>query len=101
MPPIKLHKWYLAITIVTAITIGCSNKNVSQKTVEKETIEIPEDYTPPQVITVPAEKEKTNSEGEIYYDNEYGYRYWKNCNGQFYLDVKYERDGVKPRKSRN
>ncbi|MBP6431165.1 MAG: hypothetical protein KA319_05310 [Ferruginibacter sp.] len=85
MPPIKLHKWYLAIAIVTTIIVGCSNKNISQKTIEKEAIEIPEDYTPPQVITVPTDKEKANSEGEIYYDNEYGYRYWKKSDGKFYL----------------
>jgi hypothetical protein len=102
MPPIKLHKWYFAIIFAAFIAVGCSNKNVAQKSNnEKDEIEMPDDYTPPPVITIPDEKAKTNKEGELYYDNEYGYRYWKNCNGQYYLDVKYERDGVKPKKSKN
>jgi hypothetical protein len=99
MPPIKLYKWYLAIAFATLLAVGCSNKNIAQKNIiEKEDIEQPEDYTPPPVITVPDEKAKTNKEGELYYDNEYGYRYWKNCNGQYYIDAKYEMEGAKPSK---
>ncbi len=102
MYPIKLHKWYFTIAFASLLAIGCSHKNVAQKTItEKEEIEMPANYSPPGVITVSKEKTKTNDEGELYYDNEYGYRYWKNNDGQFYLDVKYERDGVKPKKSRN
>ncbi len=92
MPPIKLYKWYFYFVFVALLAVGCSNKNVAQKAItEKEEIETPTDYTPPAVITVPNEKAKTNDEGELYYDNEYGYRYWKNSDGKFYLDEKYKK----------
>ena len=53
-------------------------------------------YTPPQVITISDDIAKSNKEGELYYDNEKGYRYWRYCDGKYYLDSKYER-GEKPK----
>jgi hypothetical protein len=47
-------------------------------------------YRPPPVIYISDELARTNRNGELYYDNEYGYRYWKFCDGKYYLDSKYE-----------
>ncbi len=48
------------------------------------------DYRPPAVIIISDDLASSNRNGELYYDNEYGYRYWRNCDGKYYLDVKYE-----------
>ncbi|MBL0146699.1 MAG: hypothetical protein IPP48_14155 [Chitinophagaceae bacterium] len=94
----KLHKRFYTVFFAAVLVAGCSSKNVATKLVTRQDeVEIPEGYNPPQVINVPSEKAKTNSEGELYYDNEYGYRYWKNGNGQYYLDAKYETQGIKPK----
>ncbi|MBS1513201.1 MAG: hypothetical protein JST86_20360 [Bacteroidetes bacterium] len=55
------------------------------------------EYIPPQVIVVPDEKTKTNKDGEMYYDDEYGFRYWRSADGKYYLDSKYAY-GAKPNK---
>jgi hypothetical protein len=91
MPPIKLHKWYFAAILLFVITTSCSNKSMPQKTIENTAIEIPVDYSPPTFIVVANDKVKTNAEGELYYDNEYGYRYWKRSDGKFYLDENFKK----------
>lgn len=55
-----------------------------------------EKYIPPPVITVSDDLAKSTKDGELYYDNEFGYRYWRNSDGKYYLDAKYGR-GVTPR----
>jgi hypothetical protein len=52
----------------------------------------PDGYRPPAVIYISDDLARTNRKGEVYYDNEYGYRYWKFCDGKYYLDSKYEMD---------
>jgi hypothetical protein len=52
-----------------------------------------EGYRPPMVIVISDDRARTNRNGEMYYDNEYGYRYWRYCDGKYYLDSKYEMDG--------
>jgi hypothetical protein len=47
-------------------------------------------YIPPSVIYISDNLARINRNGEMYYDNEYGYRYWKFCDGKYYLDAKYE-----------
>jgi hypothetical protein len=49
------------------------------------------------VINISDELAKSNKEGEMYYDNEYGYRYWRFNDGKYYLDAKYG-SGAKPDK---
>jgi hypothetical protein len=49
-----------------------------------------EHYRPPAVIIISDNLARTNRNGEMYYDNEYGYRYWRFCDGKYYLDSKYE-----------
>jgi hypothetical protein len=66
-------------------------KNESIKTKDADT------YIPPLTIIIPDDKAKTNKEGELYYDNENGYRYWRNSDGKYYLDAKYEK-GETPKK---
>lgn len=51
----------------------------------------PYGYRPPAVIIISDDWASTTRNGERYYDNEYGYRYWRNCDGKYYLDVKYDR----------
>jgi hypothetical protein len=53
----------------------------------------PYGYRPPTVIIIADNLASVNRNGEMYYDNEYGYRYWRNCDSKYYLDSKYERDG--------
>jgi hypothetical protein len=49
------------------------------------------------VISIADALAKSNKEGEMFYDNEYGYRYWRFCDGKYYLDAKYE-SGARPDK---
>jgi hypothetical protein len=49
-----------------------------------------EGYRPPMVIVISDDRARTDRNGEMYYDNEYGYRYWRYCDGKYYLDSKYE-----------
>lgn len=97
-----LHKWLMAF-LSLAILASCSKKNYSAKNQAEEEIsynkedEEPDDYRPAQVIAVSDDLAKTNRQGEMYYDNEYGYRYWRFCDGKYYLDEKYETESAKPK----
>ena len=84
------------------IFAGCSKKNYpdnnANTTEDKyENIKKEEAYTPPPVITILDEQAKSNKDGEMFYDNDYGYRYWRFCDGKYYLDTKYE-TGASPNK---
>jgi hypothetical protein len=75
---------------------GCSNKNYMSKNsqdsglIYQNTKAKPDSsYVPIAVIDISDEFAKINKEGEIYFDNELGYRYWKLSDGKFYLDAKY------------
>ena len=97
----KLHQW-LTLLIALVIFAGCSKKNFPDNAAsDEDKYEIAKpadnDYSPPLVINISDELAKSNKEGEMYYDNEYGYRYWKFCDGKYYLDTKYE-TGAKPDK---
>ena len=97
----KLHQW-LTLLIALVIFAGCSKKNFPDNTANNEdkyenARSADNVYTPPPVINITDDIAKSNKEGEMYYDNEYGYRYWKFCDGKYYLDAKYE-SGAKPDK---
>ena len=97
MKKIKLHQW-LSLVLFMAVLTSCSKKSypsenaadVEEQQYESSKNASADDYTPPQVITIPDERARSNKEGELYYDNEYGYRYWRYCDGKYYLDAKYE-----------
>jgi hypothetical protein len=97
MKKVKLHQWLLIL--LTAATIySCSKKNfLSKNTDEVTAAETVNNYTPPPVIIITDDKAKSNKDGELYYDNEFGYRYWRYCDGKYYLDAKYE-SGARPSK---
>jgi hypothetical protein len=96
----KLHQWLFLLLIAFAFT-SCSKKNYPTENTEEQyensTAATDNKYTPPQVITISDDIAKSNKEGELYYDNERGYRYWRYCDGKYYLDSKYER-GETPKK---
>lgn len=95
----KLHQWLFLLTALI-IFASCSQKNFpGNNTVsdDKYGTATTAAYVPEPVITIADEKAKINKEGEMYYDNEYGYRYWRMADGKYYLDAKYE-SGAKPDK---
>jgi hypothetical protein len=98
-----LHQWLMAALAILFLA-NCSKKNYSHKSSDEEISytknEEPENYSPAHVITISDEFAKTNRQGEMYYDNEYGYRYWRFCDGKYYLDEKYETDNTKPKASK-
>jgi hypothetical protein len=49
----------------------------------------PYGYRPPLVIIISDHLAYTDRNGARYYDNEYGYRYWRNRDGKYYLDNQY------------
>jgi major membrane immunogen (membrane-anchored lipoprotein) len=93
----------VAFFTLAVLVTACSKKNYSSNNVSDTAVPYENskkniaDYTPPQVIVVADEKAKANKEGELYFDDEHGYRYWRNCDGKYYLDAKYER-GATPKK---
>jgi hypothetical protein len=60
-------------------------KNSAKKIKQKA----PAGYVPPYFIFILDEAAKANKEGEMYFDNEYGFRYWRYFDGKYYLDTKY------------
>ena len=99
----KLHQWFALSSILAVLAAGCSSKSfpsgsgTSDDKFETTSGNSNSSYLPPQVITISDEKAKTNKEGELYYDDEYGYRYWKYSDGKYYLDQKYD-TGSGPKK---
>ncbi|MFN8251278.1 MAG: hypothetical protein U0V75_05290 [Ferruginibacter sp.] len=107
MKKIKLHKWSAPAVILILLFVSCSRKTFSESSSNTEdryepaTINNSKNYTPPPVISIPDEKARTNKEGELYYDDANGYRYWRYCDGKYYLDKKYDTGSLaKKKKSR-
>ncbi len=98
----KLQQW-LPLLLALIVLSACSKRNYPSKNIAdtenryQEADLIKGDYTPPLVISISDEVAKSNKDGEMYYDNEYGYRYWRFCDGKYYLDSKYE-SGASPNK---
>ncbi|MBP6022906.1 hypothetical protein [Ferruginibacter sp.] len=97
----KLHQWLLLL-LMTFVLTNCSKKNYPTENTEEQyknsNAAAENKYTPPQVITISDDIAKSNKEGELYYDNEKGYRYWRYCDGKYYLDSKYERGEIPKKK---
>lgn len=103
MKKYKLHQCLILLFLIFALT-NCSKKNYPSDNTENTEEQYKNsnatthnDYTPPQVIAISDDIAKSNKDGELYYDNERGYRYWRYCDGKYYLDSKYER-GETPKK---
>ncbi len=103
MKKYNLHQWLFLILMMFALA-GCSKKNYpsenaanTEEQYNNSNAATNNEYTPPQVISISDAIAKSNKEGELYYDNEKGYRYWRYCDGKYYLDSKYER-GETPKK---
>ncbi len=97
----KLYQW-LPMLFTLVIFIACSKKNFpGNNTPDSKDRYLNAagngGYTPAAVLSISDELAKSNKEGEMYYDNEYGYRYWRFCDGKYYLDSKYE-SGARPGK---
>jgi len=90
----KLHQWLPVLLLVVLFT-SCSQKEIpgnnASTTDDKYESAKPREarYTPPQVITIADEQAKTTKDGEMYYDDKDGYRYWRQSDGKYYLDEKY------------
>lgn len=104
MEKIKLHKWLAPAVLLALLTASCSRKSISESSsntddkYESSPAVTAQNYTPPPVITIPDEKASTNKEGELYYDDAQGYRYWRYCDGKYYLDRKYNTGKVSGKK---
>jgi len=88
----------LCTVFLVMIMSSCSRKNYAAKNSSNGDQEATvynkqqdRDYSPPPVVYVADGQAKTNKNGEMYYDNEYGYRYWRFCDGKYYLDAKYDK----------
>jgi hypothetical protein len=74
-----------ALANTDSISLIKSKKNTTKNKKQKP----PSGYVPPYFVFILDEAAKTNREGEMYFDNEYGYRYWRYFDGKYYLDAKY------------
>jgi hypothetical protein len=90
------HRWLPFIMLVVIITAGCSKKAYSANNVidnedkyEKPKSDTGNNYTPPPIIFITDDKARSNRDGELYYDDEQGYRYWRAVDGTYCLDAKY------------
>jgi hypothetical protein len=105
MKKYNLHQQLLTLLVALVMLAACSKKNYLAKDTSAAgdkfnnvaTNTPVNNYTPPPVITLPDEQAKSNRDGELYYYNEYGYRYWRFFDGKYYLDTKYK-PGTKPGK---
>jgi hypothetical protein len=68
---------------------------------QRKKMQPPYGYRPPAVIIISDQLASVNRNGEMYYDNEYGYRYWRNCDSKYYLDARYEREGYEQARSKH
>jgi hypothetical protein len=104
MKKYNLQLWLPLMILVVIFFASCSKKTYpesnttdSEDKYENTKTGTGNDYVPPPVIVIADEKAKSNKDGELYYDNELGYRYWRSCDGNYYLDAKYE-SGAGPSK---
>lgn len=107
MKKIKLHKWSVLFSVLLITAVSCSrksfpvNSNDTGKKNESAAITGTSSQLPQAVITISDEKASTNKEGELYYDDENGYRYWRYSDGKYYLDRKYDKATGSKKKAAN
>ncbi len=94
MKKYKLHQW-LVLLLFTVLINACSKKITNAAVIVEEKLkDLSADsaYTPPAFILIPDDKAKTNKEDELYFDDNYGYRYWRYNDGKYYLDPKHNKN---------
>lgn len=90
------YKWLIP-AILIMLMASCSRKNYAsrnQNTTEASANDnnySNDRYQPPAYVYMSDDQAKTNRDGELYYIDPKGYRYWKFCDGKYYLDAKYDR----------
>ena len=91
------NKWLILFLSIILLT-SCSRRNYSsqrQGNDETTTLKDPRDsdhsIQPPEYIALSDDQAKANRDGELYFIDSNGYRYWKFCDGKYYLDSKYDR----------
>ncbi len=98
MEQIKLHQWLYGLALV--ILLGsCSKKNYPDSPpTDRRVVYDNSDwrnrrdrdaYRPPVVIVISDRLARYNRRGEMYYDDQKGYRYWRYNDGRYYLDERY------------
>lgn len=101
----KLHQRLFLFLLAISI-VSCSKKNYSTNASSENEAKFEKSiaslgsYIPPQIISISDDIAKSNKDGELYYDNEMGYRYWRSSDGKYYLDSKYA-TGASPQKQLN
>ncbi len=91
MKKIKLHKRLALLLLLSMAVYGCNKKSFPSNSNSTDdsyntAAAVNAAALPPQVITIPDEKAKTTKDGEVYYDDTNGYRYWRYNDGKYYLD---------------
>jgi hypothetical protein len=92
------------ILLCAIILLSCSRSNFpaddskSAGNSVSYTAEVNKASNPPRVIDISDDVAKSTKDGELYYDDESGYRYWRSSDGKYYLDKKYE-NGATPNKN--
>ena len=93
MNKLKLQQW-LPVLLILVIS-SCSHKELpgNNATVTEDRFENAKSkepkYVPLPVISIADELAKSTKDGEMYYDDKEGYRYWRQSDGKYYLDEKY------------
>ncbi len=95
MKKYNLQQWF-SLLLICLFFAACSNKNFPVNSNADADIRfengknaVATNAIPPQVISINDALSKLNKDGEIYYDDEMGYRYWRLDNGKYHLDAKY------------
>lgn len=91
----NLHQWF-CLLLIALFFAACSKKNFPVNSnadvdshFESGINNKPSNYISPKVISIDDALSKLNKDGEIYYDDELGYRYWRLDDGKYHLDAKY------------
>ena len=89
----KKYNFYqlFALLLVLLFFEACSKKNfpANSNTDSEAKYVSSTSYFPPLVISIHEEFSKINKDGEMYYDDDSGYRYWRLEDGKYHLDAKY------------
>jgi hypothetical protein len=95
MKKYKLHQW-LPLLLSLVICISCNKRNYPGTNISEGNGKYEDNKniqagnnTPAPVIEIPDQSARINKEGEMYYDDPNGYRYWRSADGKYYLDNKY------------
>lgn len=102
MKKIKLLQW--PAFFITAFAAGCTQRSYTVNTAAVNYTNQADDkangtYSPPPVLILSDDKAKANKDGELYYEDGYGFRYWRYSDGKYYLDHRYEDGAIQKKKT--